>query len=89
VADGSRSMDKSIWSAQVLQGSVESAHFCMATITGRPGYSMQQESKEADGKRQHAEKASCQIYGMEEENGYHVVVRCTKASVLRHEMIKS
>jgi hypothetical protein len=30
--------------------------------------------------------ARCQICGVEDESGFHAVVRCTKATALRHEM---
>jgi hypothetical protein len=38
-------------------------------------------------KEENVEKyATCQIYGTEDETSYHVVVRCTQAVRLRHEM---
>jgi hypothetical protein len=75
--DGSRPVFKEIWAAaaplKVRMFVWRLSQEALTTQTNRKKQTLERD-------------AVCQICGMEEESGYHAVVRCTKAVALRHEM---
>jgi ribonuclease HI len=77
--DGSRALYKEIWSAKVPPKvrifAWRLLHDGLATQCIRM-------------KRTLTDDATCQVCGREEETAFHAVIRCTKATALRHEMRK-
>jgi hypothetical protein len=75
--DGSQPLLNMIWTARVPPK--------VRTLAWR--LSQEALTTQTNRKRQKLEAvATCQICGMEEESGHHVVVGCTMAATLRHEM---
>jgi hypothetical protein len=77
--DGTRPMNEDIWSANVPQ----KVHI-FAWRLAQEGLATQLNRKQ----RTLEKSGRCQISGIEDESGYHAVVRCTKTAALRQEMRK-
>jgi hypothetical protein len=78
-ADGWRPMYNTIWSAEVPP-----KVRIFAWRVSQEGLATQCNRKQ----RTLTQSATCQICGMNDEDGHHAVARCTKAGVLRREMRK-
>jgi hypothetical protein len=77
MSDGRCPLYNGIWAAQVPPKVL-----VFAWRLAQEGLATQSNRKQ----RTLAEKATCQVCGVDDETGHHAVVRCTKAVSLRHAL---